>query len=66
MKCEKFLKENMKIDDTEIEEFTKNSRKKSNFGIIWKLTRRSAMQINKEIEIKRLCLNLYHFGRKCF
>lgn len=47
-KCEKFLKEKYEIDDTEIEEFTKNSRKKTAFGIIWNLTRRSAMQINKE------------------
>ena len=47
-KCEKYLKEKYEITDEEIEEYTKNARKKTNFGIIWNLTRRSSMKVNKE------------------
>lgn len=47
-KCEKFLKEKYEISDDEIREFTNNSRKKSPFGLIWNLLRRSAMVVNKE------------------
>lgn len=52
-KCIKFLKDKYEIDDTEIEEFTRNSRKKTPFGLIWNLTRRSAMVINKERNIDK-------------